>query len=52
MAALTKGKNLHSHSVPDYLSNIRSSEKNSFPKILFYSFLEASKDYSWKETLK
>jgi len=51
MAALTKGKNLHSYSPPDYVSNIRRSEKNSFLKILSCYLLEVSKDYRWKETL-
>jgi hypothetical protein len=51
MAALTKGKNVHSHSVTDYVSNIHSSEGNCFPIILSCSSLEAGKDYRCKETL-
>jgi hypothetical protein len=51
MAALTKGKNLLSHSTPDCVSNIRKSEKDSFLQIQSCCLLEASKDYRWKETL-
>jgi hypothetical protein len=49
MAALTKGKNVHSHT--DYVSNIRSSEGNCVPIILSCSSLEAGKDYRCKEAL-